>query len=462
MTSWMPVLRDSGPRYIAIADAIAGDLTAGKLKPGDRLPPQRELAWKLGVTLGTITRAYQEAQSRGLLSGEVGRGSYLREPGASMAAVQSMAVSEPGVLNLQISGPPRVHQLPDLETAFRDIARDPAWTEFLDYSPTAGFPAHLAMGSTWLGKSGIAIAPEHVVLSAGAQSALITILAALSRPGETLMIEPLTYPTMQPIAQHFGLHLRTLQTDDAGILPESVERHARHGEARLLYLVPTLHNPTSVTLSLERRAAIAEIARRHSLTIIEDDVFRLLATDPPPPIQTLAPERTYYITSLSKTMAPGLRVAFIAPPPGAADVLNRQQMVIGGRPAALSVEVARRWHETGVADRALAAIKAELAARRQIVLDAFNGLDFACHPGAMYVWTTLPPHWKPGEFASAAQAMGIKVTPGSAFAMDPHSAHHAFRACLGPAYSRGTLKDGLERLRKLMEQSGDHECQTMA
>ncbi|CAN5218351.1 PLP-dependent aminotransferase family protein [soil metagenome] len=462
MTSWVPALSETGPRYLAIADAITHDLSSGKLKPGDRLPPQRELAWKLGVTLGTVTRGYQEAQQRGLLSGEVGRGSYLREPGAAMAAVQSMALSEPGVLNLQISAPPRIHQLADLEAAFRDIARDPAWHDLLDYSPTAGFPAHLAMGAAWLAKSDVTVSPDQVVLSAGAQAALITTLATLSRPGETLMIEPLTYPTMQPIAQHFGLHLRAIQADGEGVLPESIERHARHGEARLLYLVPTLHNPTSVTLSAERRAAIADLARRHDFTIIEDDVFRLLSADPPPPIQALAPERTYYITSLSKTMAPGLRVAFIAPPPGAAEALNRQQMVIGGRPTALAAEVARRWLDSGVAERALVAIRQELAARREIVLEVFRGLDFACNPGAMSVWTQLPARWKPGEFASATQAMGVKVTPGNAFAMDPLTPHQAFRACLGPTHNRASLKDGLARLRALMEQGRADEFQNMA
>jgi len=118
MTNWTPTLASDKPRYVAIADAIAADLTGGKLKAGDRLPPQRELAWKLGVTIGTVTRAYQEASKRGLLTGEVGRGSYLRDPRPNYAAAQSISSGvEPGLLDMQMSAPPRVAQSTDFEAA---------------------------------------------------------------------------------------------------------------------------------------------------------------------------------------------------------------------------------------------------------------------------------------------------------------------------------------------------------
>ena len=258
---------------------------------------------------------------------------------------------------MQMSAPPRVTQAADFEAALRDIARDPGWIELLDYPVAQGFAPHRDAGAQWLKKCGIDIAPDQVVLSSGAQSSLISVLSTITTPGERILIEPLTYPTMQPLTRQFGLQMRTLQNDSEGITPEFARTlcQARRSAARLL--VPTLQNPTTVTLSEDRRRAIAEIAQRYDLTIIEDDVFRLLAEDPPTTIQSLAPERTYHITSLSKTTAPGLRMAFMAPPPGATEAINRQQMIIGGRPNALSAELSRRWIETGVADRALAAIR---------------------------------------------------------------------------------------------------------
>ncbi|MGE0005397.1 MAG: PLP-dependent aminotransferase family protein [Parvibaculaceae bacterium] len=463
MTNWTPILAPDKPRYVAIADAIAADLSGGKLKAGDRLPPQRELAWKLGVTIGTVTRAYQEASKRGLLSGEVGRGSYLRDPRPNYAAAQSISNGvEPGLLDMQMSAPPRVAQPVDFETALRDIARDPGWIELLDYPSAQGFAPHREAGAQWLGKSGIDAAPDQVVLSAGAQAALISLFSTITTPGERILIEPLTYPTMQPITRQFGLQMRTLQNDAEGVTPDSLEHYARRGEARLVYIVPTLQNPTTVTLSEERRHAIAEIARRYDLTVIEDDVFRLLADDPPVTLRSLAPERTYYITSLSKTTAPGLRMAFMAPPPGATEAVNRQQMIIGGRPNALAAELSRRWIESGVAARALTAIRKELDLRRAAALEHLHGLQVNCAPGAMFAWITLPRYWRPADFAAAALAAGIKVTPGTAFAMDPSVQQNAIRACFGPAPSQDAVRDAFARLRALIDKCPVEDCHTMA
>ena len=463
MTNWTPTLTPDKPRYVAIADAIAADLTGGKLKAGDRLPPQRELAWKLGVTIGTVTRAYQEASKRGLLSGEVGRGSYLRDPRPNYAAAQSISSGvEPGLLDMQMSAPPRVTQAADFEAALRDIARDPGWIELLDYPIAQGFAPHRDAGAQWLKKCGIDVAPDQVVLSSGAQSSLISVLSTITTPGERILIEPLTYPTMQPLTRQFGLQMRTLQNDSEGITPESLEHYAKRGEARLVYLVPTLQNPTTVTLSEDRRRAIAEIAQRYDLTIIEDDVFRLLAEDPPITIQSLAPERTYHITSLSKTTAPGLRMAFMAPPPGATEAINRQQMIIGGRPNALSAELSRRWIETGVADRALAAIRKELGLRRMAALEHLQGVPLNCAPGSMFAWITLPRYWRPSDFAAAALTAGIKVTPGTAFAMDPAVQQNAIRACFGPAPSQESVSDAFQKLRALIDKCPVEDCHTMA
>ena len=391
MTTWIPTLATDRPRYRAIADAIAADLADGRLAAGERLPPQRELAWKLGVTVGTVTRAYQEAEKRGLLTGEVGRGSFLRDPGASLAAISNLiAGAEPGTLDMQMAAPPRVHVQADFDAALREIGRDPGFADLLDYSPAGGFPQHRQTGSRWLQRAGLDIPPERIVISAGAQACLASCLSTIAAHGDRMFIEPLTYPTMRPIARQLGLHLKALDADEGGIIPESLDKAARHGEARIVYLVPTLHNPTTVTLSKTRREALAEIARRHDLTIIEDDVFRYLADEAPPTIYSLAPERTYYIQSVSKTMAAGLRVGFMALPLGAGGEVIRQQMIVGGRPAGLTLEVARRWIEGGVADRVLAAIRKELAERRVIALDVLGGHQVRCEPGAMYIWLTLP------------------------------------------------------------------------
>jgi DNA-binding transcriptional MocR family regulator len=450
MTIWMPALAPDRPRYVAIADAIAADLAEGKLTIGDRLPPQRELAWRLGVTVGTVTRGYQEAERRGLLSAEVGRGSYLKDPARLRSALPSVLATEPGMLQMHMAAPPRVHSTADLDLALKEVTSDTIRLRHLDYGPAAGAQPFREMGAEWLRRCGVDVPLSEIVVTAGAHAALIACLAATLRPGDPLLAEPLTYPTLLPIARLFGLQLHPLDMDAQGMIPASLEQACDRFAARVLYLVPTLHNPTTVTLSAERRQAVAAIAKRRGLTIIEDDIFRLLAAEPPPAtIRSLAPERTYYITSLSKTLAPGLRVGFVATPPGAAEALALQQMIAGSRVASLTAEVARLWIAGGAAERILNDIRNELAMRRLIALKALSDCEPSCTPGAMFIWLPLPEHWRAGEFARAAEARGIRVTPGSAFAVGRGANDQAVRICLGPAEDRDVLKEGLMRLSRL-------------
>lgn len=450
MTSWLPSLRDDAPRYVAIADAIASDLASGVLKVGDRLPPQRELAWRLGVTLGTVTRAYQEAERRGLLSGEVGRGSYVRDS-HRRGFLPTMLTADSGVLPLHIAAPPRVHSVQDFDAALDRVKTNTARLELLDYGPSAGAPAYRQMGAIWLEKCGLKVSPNDVVVTAGAHPALIACLSLLSRRNGHLVTEPLSYPTILPICRVLGIHLHAAEMDESGVLPDALEAAVKTSGAQAIYLVPTIHNPTTITMTEERRQAVAEIAKRHDLTVVEDDIFRLLsAARVPAPIYTLAPERTFYITSLSKTLAPGLRVGFTAPPPGTADSLAVQQMIVGARTTGLTLEMARSWIADGSADRILQDIRNELSIRRLMVLNVLRHQKPRCAEGSMYLWLPIPEQWRPGDFARTAEGRGVKVTPGSAFAVGRRQNDQAVRVCFGLPDSREALKEGVERLERLL------------
>jgi DNA-binding transcriptional MocR family regulator len=462
MTTWLPELASDRPRYIAIADAIARDLAAGILRIGDRLPPQRELAWRLGVTVGTITRAYQEAERRGLLSGEVGRGSYLRDP-QRRSMLPNILAAEAGVLQMHIAAPPHVHSLKSLDAALDQVKTNAARLEVLDYGPSAGGLAYRQMGAAWLDRSGVAVSPDEVVVTAGAHAALIACLSLLAKRGGHVVTEPLSYPTLLPICKLLGLHLHAAEMDENGIVPETVEASVKACDAQLLYLVPTLHNPTTVTMSAERRQAVAELARRHDLTVIEDDIFRLLSPTPvPPPIYALAPERTYYITSLSKSVAPGLRVGFVAAPKGRAEGLALQQMILGARVPGLTAEVARIWAGDGTAEWTLADIRSEISIRRLIALHVLGHRRPQCAEGSVFLWLPLPEHWRPGEFARAAETKGVKITPGSAFAVSRRHGDQAVRICFGLPDSREAVRSGFETIERLLEDEPPESFRALA
>jgi DNA-binding transcriptional MocR family regulator len=453
MTNWIPDLVPDRPRYVAIADAIANDLASGKLKSGERLPPQRELAWRLGVTVGTVTRAYQEAERRGLLSGEVGRGSYLRDPAESrQASLPGLLAAEPGVLQMHIAAPPRVHSLTQFDRALAEIERNAARLELLDYGPSAGAPAYRQMGAAWLRKCGIETEAKNVVVTAGAHAGLIACLSLLSRRSDHLIAEPLTYPTLLPICRLLGLTVHAAEMDENGVVPSSIEALVQTSGARVVYLVPTLHNPTTVTLSEERRHDIVALSRRYDLTVIEDDIFRLLAEHAPPTLYSLAPERTYYITSLSKTLAPGLRVGFVATPAEMAEALALQQMICGARVGSVAAEMARIWTGDGTAERVLSDIRNELSIRRLVALNALGSLRPHCAPGALFLWLPIPEPWRPGDFARAAEARGVRVTPGSAFAVGRRASDHAVRVCFGLVESRQILIEGLKHIDRLLSE----------
>lgn len=453
MTIWAPQLRREKPLYLEIADAIRQDLSRGVLKTGDRLPPQRELAYRLGVTTGTITRAYAEIEKLGMLSGEVGRGSYLKEPPTAALAFAPLRTTPAGIVDLSMATAPAVHEARDFDAALRRVMESPERLDLLNYPPPDGYPLHRAMGARWLARSGITVNESQVVVTAGAQAAIIATLACISQPGDSLFVEGLNYPTIKPIARLLGVTLVPLEMDAGGLVPESLEHAARNGESRILYVVPTLQSPTTATLNLERRTAIVDIARRHGMTIIEDDIFRLL--DPrlqPPTLYALAPERTYHITSISKTQAPGLRVGFLVGPEGREDALVRLQTVAGGRSVGLAAEMARHWIDSDTGDRVLEAIITENNARRDIAREVFRGHSFQCNAGAPYLWLKLPGQWEPGDFVRLALDNGVKISPGTAFAIDRRADDRAVRVCFGGAASRVEFREAVTKINGLLDE----------
>lgn len=463
MTIWLPHLRRERPLYLEIAEAIRADALNGILQPGDRLPPQRELAYRLGVTTGTVTRAYAEAEKMGLLSGEVGRGSYLKAPPPAATPFQPRAPRQDGLIDLSLATAPPVTDAADIDLALQAVTHSAGRLDLLQYPPPAGYPLHRQMGASWLARSGIVLDESRVVVTAGAQAAIIAVLSAITQPGDRMFVESLNYPTIKGIARHLGVTLVPIEMDDGGLVPDALDRAARQGEARLLYVVPTLQSPTSASLDIGRRQAIVEIARRSSMTVIEDDLFRLL--DPrlqPPTLFSLAPERTYHLTSVSKTLAPGLRVGFMVGPEGREDTLVRQQTVTGGRPVGLAAEIVRHWIESNAAARILSAIIAENAARRSLARQAFRTRHMLCAPGAPFLWLKLPDHWQPGDFARAALDRGVKITAGTAFAIDRRSDDRAVRVCLSGAATREDLARALRTLDSLLDEDAGERMNPVA
>ena len=454
MTNWQPNLEGrSGPRYIAIADALATDLAAGRFKPGERLPTHRDLAWRLGVTVGTVSRAYAEAERRGLISGEVGRGTYVRGPDLTVTNFNFDSSDPPSAaIDLSTARPTLGIETARLGRTLAALAEDPQTMTLLGYQPHAGRPEHRAAGADWLSRRGLEVSPDGVVVTNGGNHGILTALAAAAKPGDRILAERLTYALLQPTIRMLGLRLEAVAQDREGLIPEAVEAACQANDVKALYCIPTIQNPTTATMSEARRRAIVKVAERHDLAILEDDIFALLAEAPAPPIASLAPDRTYYITSLSKTVAPGLRVGYVAPPADAVERVTDMVRASSVTAGPISAEIASRWIREGTADHVLEGHRREAVARRACVLELLGDWEIDCPAGSLHAWLQLPEPWRSAHFAAEAKRRGVLVAPAEAFAIGRREVPYAVRLGLGPPRDRAELETGLRRLADMLRE----------
>jgi DNA-binding transcriptional MocR family regulator len=445
-------MRDAAPNrplYLAIAGAIEADVLSGRLRPGDRLPPHRELAERLGIAVGTVSRGYAEARRAGWVSGEVGRGTLVldrragRFPGPRGEGGGPIDLS----LNVPIEAP-----APDLAAALRELSVDERAQSMLGYTESRGSPRDRQAGAMVLERHGLSAEPDHVVLCAGSQHGLGVALEAVTRPGECALAEELTYPAFRPIAEARGLRVYPVALDEQGIVPRALDAACRKARPKALYVIPTLHNPTTGSLSAERRAAVAEVARRRDLIVIEDDVHRMLARDAAPPIAQLAPERTIYVASLSKSFAPGLRVGYIAAPAALRDALASAVWRSVWMLSPIATALATHWVLRGDFDSIAAGKRREAQARQALAARVLPREGIRAATTSYHLWLLTGEARSADAFALQARERGVLVTPSTAFYLGSGAPPKAVRVSLSAAPDRSTLLTGLERLRHLLEE----------
>ncbi|GIZ11553.1 PLP-dependent aminotransferase family protein [Pseudomonas sp. NCCP-436] len=435
---WLPDFKDSPlPTYLALVEAIATAIGCGELRPGERLPPQRRLAWAMGINPSTVMLAYREAARRHLVSGEVGRGTYVL---AGSREASLFRLRQPsGLIDLSTNVPVHDPDNRDLADSLAELAGRGELNALLAY-PSAALVerAHLA-GANWLRQRGLELEPDGLVLCAGAQQGVSAALLALCEAGEPILVERFSAPGIKAAARQLRLPLHGVAMDERGILPDDLDRQARATGARVVVLTPCLQNPTGATLDAERRAAVAEVARRHGLWLVEDDVYGVLGSEAP--LAARIPERCLLISSLSKSVAPGLRVGFIG---GAGELLeriDREAQATRWAVAPLSLALACEWIEDGTAARRLHWQRQELQLRWRLTARVLGARMPAGRVVAPHLWLDNAP---PG-LTEACRQQGVEVVPASVFAVDASPAT-AVRVSLAAAASRAELKQALERI----------------
>jgi DNA-binding transcriptional MocR family regulator len=447
---WIPTLNSKDvPLYLAITKAIADDVSTGKLPPDSRLPTHRELADRLKVAIGTITRAYIEAEKRGLIRSEGRRGTFVGESRRGRPALSKMIDSQSHTINLSHNHP-NFGDDPDLASALKRYARRPDIQKLLQYPPSAGHLRHREAGAKWFGELGLPVSPESIIVAAGAQHALIVIFGAIAESNDIVLTDQYCYPGMKAVAGMFGLQLHGVLMDDEGMLPDELEALCKQKNVRAIYLNPTLQNPTGIVYSAARRRQLAELAVKYDFLIVEDELLRPLVENPPPFVSSFAPDHCFPIMSSSKTIAAGLRVGFLASP-----VKYRQRLIDSLQTSMLCVsaipaELLAMWLEDGTAQKTIQKRQREIALRQQLATAILKKHVFTTHPASPHLWLQLPEDVTGNEFTIETYRRGVAVAPAELFAVHKSSPANALRITLANEVNRDTIKQGLEIIASIL------------
>ena len=430
--------------YQRIVDALAADIASGRLLRGQRLPTHRALADALEIDLTTVTRAYGEARRRGLVEARVGQGTFVSETTARATHELPVPVS----IDLSMNLPPQpIEANLDLRIAqgLATIRTDAGFSAFLSYARPGGSTDEREVAAHWLQPRVPQASPERIAVYPGSQAIIFNALLALTKPGDVVLTEALTFPGIKAAAARLGVRLVGVAMDHEGARPDALDEAIRKHRPKAVYLVPTQHNPTTATMSAGRRKAIAEILRKRGNLLIEDDVYGPLEPQASP-IANLIPERTYFAASVAKCIAPALRVAYLLAP----DLAAEQKMRAGLQatvqmPPSLMVALVTHWLKSGVAGEIIHAIRNEAAARQQLAARFLKGVTFAARPASHHLWMPLPRYLDGTDLLSHLMRNGLAVVGEDAFAVGG-SAPRGLRISLGAARNRAELSQALQVL----------------
>ena len=436
------------PRYKQLVDRLADDIRAGRLRPGTRLPTHRKLAAREGLALVTATRVYAELQAMGLVSGETGRGTFVREPLPRSQGVALPAWSGDTV-DLSFNSPSSAGQADLLRAALRQLAAAGDLESLLRYQPHGGREHEREVVARHLTSRGLTASAETALLVSGAQHGLTITAMALFEPGDVVAVDALTYPGFKLAAEANRLELAPIPAAGNGPDLDALAALCKRRQVRAVYSMPTLHNPLGWVLSASRRRELVAIARRHGLVVLEDAAYAFLAGDAaPPPLAALAPEITVYVSSLSKSVATGLRVGFVGAPRAWISKLERAIRATTWNTPATMTAMACAWLEDGTVARLEEEKRRDATQRQGLAADLLGGLRRISHPCSYFVWLPLAQEIRADAIAMALLGEGISVSTAEPFATSAH-VPHAIRLALG-SVDLATLKRSLKTVARVV------------
>lgn len=436
------------PAYLLIPDLIAEDIEAERLSARDRLPTLRDLARELDLNYTTVARAFEQARKRGLIDSRAGAGSFVRGRRPTLPLRNGTGAEM--TMNL----PPEPSD-PELVARMRESAAEVLGqsdiSALLRYQDFGGSAADRDTAVHLLRRRLSGIDTARVLVCPGIHSVLTALISQLARPGELICVDALAYPGLKAIATQLGVQLHPMALDDEGPDVDAFEHACRSLGPKAVYCNPTFLNPTTATMSVARREALADVALRYNVPIIEDDAYAMLPRRKLPPVATFAPELTYYITGFSKCLGAGLRGAYVCTPNEKyAQRLAGSLRAITVMASPITCALVTRWVRDGTFDTVLEALRAESIARHALAQQHLGHYGIAAQPEAFHLWLPLDSRWSAVEFASYLRLQGVGVVASAAFSTDG-SPPDAVRVCLGGPMSLDECDHALRLIAETVE-----------
>lgn len=433
MTSWPP---DPGtlkrPVYRSLTQAIETAIQNATLKPGDRLPTQRQLAFDLNLSVQTVSRAYEKLIEAGKIVGEVGRGTFVRASHDDVPLPFVTRKTARGLLDMSILKPVIDHAHEEsLQEVLRAMARALPRSVLEAFRPNFAFGEEPGQVRRWLALCGLDLRNSVVIPTNGSTSAMTVALMTAAQPGDLVVTEEIGHHTLRPLTRFLGLRLQGVTVDDGGICPQALEAVCRSESVKALYLMPSGMNPLAFNMTETRRADVVDIARRHDVLIVENHAWGPLQDAPPPPVAQLAPERTLFFTSLTKCLMPGLRVGYLVVPDHLGPAAASRHLVSNWIATNLMTEIAERWLGDGTAEKLLYRQRLALGDRTDYAMRILDGLAYRTSPNGLHLWIGCRDAQEERALVESTRRKGVAVAPASSFSIGPHYLHTGIRVALG-------------------------------
>lgn len=433
------------PRYKSIVDDLASRIRAGSLPPGMQLPTIRSLMKQHGMALATASRVYKELETIGLVIGEVGRGTFVRDTSLPRGMGLEQHPGQDCAVDLTFNYPSLPGQVELLRAGLRNLATSGDLDALLHSAPQGGRWHERNVVARHVRNRDIRVPGEQILIVNGAQQGLAIAVTGLLQPGDILAIDALTYPGMKALAHLHRIDLAPLTPRAGGGLDlERLDSLCRSRPVRALYTMPTLHNPLGWVMTESDRICLAELAERHDFLIIEDGAYAFLAEPAPKPVFTHAPERTLYVSGLSKSVASGLRIGFIVAPQRLIPALERSIRVSTWNTPSLTIALACRWIVDGTVDLLENQKRMDARRRQALARRVLRGASIVAHPTSYYLWVEMPDGLRADRVAADLKHDGVLVTTAEPFSTTRHTPH-ALRLAIG-SISLDALGDALHKV----------------